>query len=157
MGSQRVRQTERLNSKNKPYSQKEGALPILEEEEATGCAQGRFFTTLLGSLMVEKGLETGRKRGRGRRGCSCEASDPETPAARGHTRSGRTLQPNPPLPRANARLLPIPRRGVALRRLGTPGPSPSAPCRPGVRAAGPRGLWDLEGKTPSVARAVLGS
>ena len=41
---------------NKLYSQKEGALPILEEEEATGCSQGRFFTTLLGSL--EKGAET---------------------------------------------------------------------------------------------------
>ena len=137
MGSQRVRQTERLNSKNKPYSQKEGALPILEEEEATGCAQGRFFTTLLGSLMVEKGLETGRKRGRGRQGRSCEASDPETLAARRRTPSGRTLQPNPPGQKRDS----YPFRGEASLSGGS---GPQGPVRvPRVgRGCGQLGLAD---------------
>ena len=50
----RTRLSDSTNN-NKLYSQKEGALPILEEAEATGCSQGRFFTTLLGSLMVGRG------------------------------------------------------------------------------------------------------
>ena len=83
---------------------------------------------------------------------------PSLPGLRGRGLA-HPMSQNPPTqpPWAKARLLPIPRRGVALRRLRTPGPSPSAPRRPGVRAAGPRGLWDLEGKAPGMARAVLGS